>query len=210
MIDPVIRPYRSGDRDAMYDVCLRTADAGRDATSLYADPDLMGDLFAGPYAYLAPDFAFVVDNGDRVVGYVVGVPDTVAFVEQWRERWLPLVGAKHPAPVGAPTNPDEVMARLMHWPERMIVPELADYPAHLHIDLLPGYQRSGLGRRLIHTLLDALHANGVPRVHLGMATTNKPARAFYDRVGFHEIPVADAGELTYLGRSTEISAATPN
>jgi GNAT superfamily N-acetyltransferase len=86
----------------------------------------------------------------------------------------------------------------------MIVPELAGYPAHLHIDLLPGYQRSGFGRGLMNTLLTALHRKGVPAVHLGMVTANTGARPFYDRMGFHEIPVPDAGVVTYLGRSTEV------
>lgn len=35
--------------------------------------------------------------------------------------------------------------------------------------------------------------------HLGMVTANTPARAFCDRLGFHEIPVPDPGTLTYLG-----------
>ncbi|SCE06000.1 hypothetical protein GA0115241_10976 [Streptomyces sp. DpondAA-D4] len=36
-----------------------------------------------------------------------------------------------------------------------------------------------------------------------MLTANTPARSFYDRLGFHEIAVADPGPLTYLGRSTQ-------
>ncbi len=35
-----------------------------------------------------------------------------------------------------------------------------------------------------------------------MVTDNTPARAFYDRVGFHEIAVPGPGGATYLGRST--------
>jgi RimJ/RimL family protein N-acetyltransferase len=50
------------------------------------------------------------------------------------------------------------------------------------------------------TLLDALARGGVPAVHLGMVTANTAARAFYDRVGFHEIAVPDPGPLTFLGR----------
>jgi ribosomal protein S18 acetylase RimI-like enzyme len=204
MSDPVIRPYRPSDRDAIYDVCLRTADAGQDATALYRNPELVGDLFAGPYAYLEPDFAFVLDDGGRAVGYVLGAPDTARFAKAMRDRWLPLVGAKYPLPAGPPANRDEQMTELLHNPEWIVHPELADYPAHLHIDLLPAYQRSGHGRRLIHTLLTALHEAGSPRVHLGMLTANTTAGAFYRRIGFHEIPVTDPGPITYLGRATEI------
>ena len=84
----------------------------------------------------------------------------------------------------------------------MVVPALAAYPAHLHIDLLPHVQRSGDGRQLMTAHLAALAARGVPAVHLGMLTANTAARAFYDRLGFHEIAVPDPGPLTYLGRAT--------
>jgi ribosomal protein S18 acetylase RimI-like enzyme len=202
MANVVIRPFQPTDRDAVYDVCLRTADAGQDATALYQHPELVGDIFAGPYAYLEPDFAYVLDDGGRATGYVLGAPDTTRFADAMRAKWLPLVGAKHPEPAGPPRNRDEQMAYLLHHPERMVRPELADYPAHLHIDLLPGYQRAGHGRRLVLTLLAAMAAAGVPRLHLGMLTTNTQARAFYDRLGFHEIDIPDSEPITYLGRST--------
>ena len=37
-----------------------------------------------------------------------------------------------------------------------------EYPAHLHIDLLPETQGQGLGRRLIETLVDALQERACP------------------------------------------------
>jgi hypothetical protein len=51
-------------------------------------------------------------------------------------------------------------------------------------------------------MLAALAAEGAPAVHVGMVTANTGARVFYDRVGFHVIPVPDPGPLTYLGRAT--------
>jgi GNAT superfamily N-acetyltransferase len=91
------------------------------------------------------------------------------------------------------------MAHLLHTPERMNVAGLAEYPAHLHIDLLPGYQRAGHGRALIDTFVAALRRANVAALHVGMVTANRAARPFYDRLGFHVIDVADAGPLTYLG-----------
>ncbi len=197
-----IRPYRPADLDAVRDICVRTALEGGDSREVYPDLDLMPSIFAAPYVHLEPDVAFVADDGRRAVGYVLGTADTAAFVEHYRDRWLPGLLDRYPAPAGPPRTPAEVMIGLMHDPERMILPELADYPAHLHIDLLPGHQRAGLGRRLMHAFLDRLHDKGVPAVHLGMVTANTAARAFYDRLGFHEIAVPDPGPLTYLGRAT--------
>jgi ribosomal protein S18 acetylase RimI-like enzyme len=84
----------------------------------------------------------------------------------------------------------------------MLVPHVvADHPAHLHIDILPDYQGAGYGRGLMTEFLRALGRAGVPRVHLGVDVRNTRARAFYDRLGFYEIPVDKPG-VTFMGRAT--------
>ncbi|MBM9510137.1 GNAT family N-acetyltransferase [Actinacidiphila acididurans] len=200
--EATLRPYRPEDQDAVDDICVRTALDGGDSREVYPDLRLMPSLFAAPYVRFEPDLAFVVDDGRRAVGYIVGTADTAAFAEWFRSEWLPGLVARYPAPTGPATTPTEAMVELMHRPERMVLPELAAYPAHLHIDLLPSHQRAGWGRRLMAAFLARLHEKGVPAVHLGMVTANTSARAFYDRVGFHEIPVPAPGPLTYLGRAT--------
>ncbi|WP_405589661.1 GNAT family N-acetyltransferase [Streptomyces sp. NBC_01190] len=200
-----VRPYRPADLPALYDICLRTGNAGADATADYpeGDRELLGANFAAPYAVLEPELTFVVDDGQgQAVGYVLGTGDTAGFAKRFREEWLPTVADRWPAPTGEPATPSEVMAWLLHTPERMVQPELAAYPAHLHIDVLPAFQRGGLGRALMERFLGALAGRGVPAVHLGVLTANVRARPFYDRLGFHEIAMPDPGELTYLGRAT--------
>lgn len=202
MGDPTIRGYRPSDRDDVYDVCVRTADGGGDARGQYSTDDLMPDVFAGPYLALEPELAFVVDDGTRVVGYVLGAADTARWAARHRELWLPTVADKYP-PVGRPSTREENLVDLLHHPERNVHPELAAHPAHLHIDLLPGHQGLGLGRRLIRTYLAALRDRDVPAVHLGMASANTAARAFYDRIGFTELPLRVPG-VTYLGAPTAL------
>ncbi|MFI7692168.1 GNAT family N-acetyltransferase [Nonomuraea sp. NPDC049655] len=203
MTAPFVRSYRPADLAAVYDICVRTADAGGDARGQYASDLLMGDIFAAPYVTLEPEHAHVVDDGTgQAVGYVVGTADTAAFVRRYREEWIPASAARCPLPADPPVTADDVMLALHHRPERMLVPELAGHPAHLHIDLLPDWQGKGWGRRLMSAFVDGLRAAGVPRLHLGMVSTNAPARAFYDRLGFAELAVADAGPVTYLGRDT--------
>ncbi len=203
---PFIRPYQPGDRDAVSEICLRTAAGGGDATGVYSDDALMPEVFALPYVTYAPDLAFVVDDGHgRAVGYVIAVADTRAFVEWWRREWAPGFRARHPQPGPATGHdPGFTEAQLLDAganPERMLIAELDDYPAHLHIDLLPELQGQGFGRRLIDTLRSALADRGVPGVHLGMDAANIGARAFYDRLGFHELP-SSRPEAPLLGMST--------
>jgi ribosomal protein S18 acetylase RimI-like enzyme len=199
---PTIRLYQEADRDAMFDICMRTGWAGGDARGFFQDQELLPDIFAAPFAALEPDLLFVLDDGERAVGYVAGTSDTARFAKDFRERWLPLVAERHPRPTSEPTSHDEVMANLLHNPESMIIPDLADYPAHLHIDILPEYQGRGHGRELMRVQLSALRRAGAPRVFLGTLTANSASRAFYEKLGFQVVPVANAGPLTYLGRST--------
>jgi ribosomal protein S18 acetylase RimI-like enzyme len=198
MTAPEIRPYRSGDLAAVYDICVRTADGGEDARGQYSDDDLVGDVFAAPYVTLEPDLAFVIDDGGEAVGYVLGTADTTTFVQRYAAEWIPAVGDKYPAPPVPPRTTSEDMIALLHHPERMLVPgiDLASYPAHLHIDLLPAAQGRGYGRKLIERFTGALDA---PGVHLGVRTTNVKARGFYARLGFEPLPVPDSGRTTYLG-----------
>lgn len=143
----VIRSYRPEDRAALEDICIRTAHNGLDSRPVYADPGILPVIFATPYAELEPDLVFVLDDGrGKAVGYVLGTADTPRFADDFREKWLPLVADRYPEPSGPPVGPDEAMIPLLHHPERMVVPELAAYPAHLHIDLLPEWQGRGHGR----------------------------------------------------------------
>ncbi|MET7292952.1 GNAT family N-acetyltransferase [Streptomyces griseoloalbus] len=200
---PAIRPYRREDREALDEICVRTAHNGQDSRPFYTDPGVFPDTFAAPYVHLEPELAFVLDDGTgRAVGYILGTADTARFAEDFRAVWLPLVAGRHPEPSGPPRTPDETMAWLLHHPERMVVPELAAWPAHLHIDLLPEWQGRGYGRKLMRTFLAALRDRGVASVHLVMATANKPARAFYDRMGFEEIEAPMDDSVVCLGRTT--------
>jgi ribosomal protein S18 acetylase RimI-like enzyme len=198
-----IRGYRPSDLPAVYDICVRTAAAGSDARGHYASDLLMGDVFAAPYVTAEPEHAHILDDGTgRAVGYILGTADTSRFVGWYRDTWIPATADRCPVPADPPVTPDDGILALHHNPERMLVPQLADHPAHLHIDVLPQWQGNGQGRALMERFLAGLRAAGVPRVHLGMSTSNTNARAFYDRVGFHEIPVPDAGPVTFLGRHT--------
>ncbi|WP_127792733.1 GNAT family N-acetyltransferase [Agromyces sp. LHK192] len=203
---PAIRPYRVADRDRIRHICLLTARGGGDATGVYSDDSLMPEVFALPYVEYAPDLAFVVaDDDDLAVGYVLGVADTAAFVDWYAREWAPGFRERHPSPgpvtAAAPTFTEAELLEAGGDPERMRIAELDDYPAHLHIDLLPELQGLGFGRRLIDVLRAALAERGVPALHLGMDPANTSARAFYDRLGFHELP-SSRPEAPLLGIAT--------
>ncbi len=198
-----IRASRPGDEPDAYDVCLRTAASGEDATGRYADPDLVGHVFVGPYLRLAPEFAFVVDDG-RVSGYIVGTPDTVAFEDACERDWWPALRQRYPDPVAVPKDersPDQLMRHLIHHPARTGAELTGPYPAHLHINLLPHLQGGGNGGALMRRLLGALAAAGVPGVHLGVGVRNVRAQGFYRAMGF--VAVVDTPHSVVMARAID-------
>lgn len=197
-----IRQYREGDWSAVYEVCVRTGAAGRDARGRYRSDDLIPDIYAGPYLLLEPGHAYVLDDGERAVGYIIGTADTEGFVAAYRERWLPLLRNKYPEPPTSPVTLEEQKLDQMYHPEYLLRPELAQHPAHLHINLLPDYQGAGHGRALMTVFLGSVAAAGAKSCHLAVRNTNTTALGFYDRLGWRPVQVTDAADAIYLARPT--------
>lgn len=183
----MIRRYQPGEEQVLYDICLLTGDSGVDASGLYQDPRLLGEVYVGPYLRFAPAHALVGVDADGVAGYVLGVVDTVAFEAECERSWWPALRARYPLAEFPDDTPDGRIVRLIHSPPTASPDVVERYPAHLHIDLLPRVQGQGDGRRLLTALLDGLRAAGAPGVHLGVGLANQRAIGFYTRMGFTEV-----------------------
>lgn len=192
-----IRPYRPEDRAALSDICVRTGDVGGDARGLLPDDELWGLLFAVPYAEREPELCWVVESADgRVIGYLVATADTDAFEAWFRDKWWPRFTQRFPRP-SDPQSREEHLVEYGYARGQGQSALAAEYPAHLHIDLLPETQGQGLGRALLQTVFAELTRRGVRGLHLGMNPSNAAAGAFYDRVGMNRI--AGPEGTTYYG-----------
>lgn len=178
-----IRPYCSEDLASLSQICLQTADEGGDASHLFSDKALLGNFYAAPYGIFESDVCFMVENDDAVCGYIVGCKSSQSFALQCEESWFPALRTQYPLE-GETNNPfAERVISLIHdgYQPR---PEYADYPAHLHINLLPNTQGHGLGRQLMTAFVDNLKALKVTGVHLEVSRSNVAAICFYEKMGF--------------------------
>jgi ribosomal protein S18 acetylase RimI-like enzyme len=181
-----LRPFEQGDLEALYDVCVRTAANGDDLTQRIGDPLLPGHVYAAPYCRFEPGLAFVVEDELGVGGYIVGTDDTSAFEARCGSEWWPALRSRYPAGSGV-TDVDRRYIALIHQPPPQDEAIVGEYPAHLHIDLLPRLQGQGWGRTLVERFTEAVGDRGATGVHLGVGATNHRAFAFYRRVGFREL-----------------------
>jgi ribosomal protein S18 acetylase RimI-like enzyme len=184
-----IRPYHPSDLPALYRICLETGAAGSDASSLYRDPLIVGHVYAAPYALFCPRSCFVVDDEAGVCGYIVGAPDTQAFEQRLEAQWWAELRRLYAAPVigQEPLRFDRLLAYLIHNPFRAPEHISSDYPAHLHINLLPRAQANGIGRALMSRWLSRMWESGITGAHLAVGIANPRAIAFYRKIGFAEL-----------------------
>jgi ribosomal protein S18 acetylase RimI-like enzyme len=168
-----------------------------------------------PYYLLQPENCFVVDDGHgTAVGYIIGTPDTSAFVQQQKQQSYSLAYLSEEQGLPKPTPEEDTswsgniqgaLRKIIHEPENTLHedwPELMrDYPGHLHIDILPEYQRKGLGGKLMNAFLSAMKMKNCKGLHLGMVSTNEAAEKFYRSQGFDRFPkVIDGGQSGEMGR----------
>lgn len=199
-----LRPATEADHEALSLVCLRTGDAGEDATGREDDPALLGLIFAVPYQVFEPDFAFAIDGAAGVVGYVFGARDTAAFNARLAAEWYPMLRlrAADPGPDPSRWRGSDFWRRMIHEPHVAMPASLAPYPSHGHIDLLPEARGRGIGRRAMGILEARLAAAGSPGMHLQVDPRNRRALGFYTALGFETLTSPDlpAGVVTVAKR----------
>lgn len=175
-----IRKYRPEDKDDLRDVCMETSDKvfHKNERLLNAVPVIYNDYFTE----CEPDNVFVcADENDRAVGYVICAADTKGFIKKMNRHYIPKAAKAHPYMLFVAFA--YMAAVLRHG---------KDYPAHMHIDLLPDFQHMGAGTALIDALRAHLAQKGVKELYINSMTCDTPAYQFYKKYGFQE-----AGKLGF-------------
>lgn len=93
-----IRPYLPSDEAKVYDVCNKTCKDGLEDTPSYPAEfkDLPADRIIGPYITLHPEFCFVVEDDQGIVGYAGASPDYKKFRIKQELAWIPEMCLKYP------------------------------------------------------------------------------------------------------------------
>lgn len=168
-----IRKYEPKDYENVRYCCLHSEQK--------QNPDKVNEFILQTYCnyYIEnePENCFVADDGTgRAVGYVICTSDYDKFKKVFYKQYMPRT-----LKLGINFYFDSMFSA---WPQRRFRKK---YPAHLHIDILPEYQRMGLGGKLVTALCEHLKANGVKGVMLTAGAKNEKGNSFYKKYGFHEI-----------------------
>lgn len=190
----LVREYTSQDERAVEDITYRTGFNGLDLTGrgYFDDRRLFFLIFISYYTRYEPQHCFVAEDTHTraVVGFVVGTEDTHAQ-ERAFQKMLPWKVLPRVCLVTLLRYPRTMrtlarLARMGQEIQRRSQPAhwLAEYPAHLHINVLPEYHSQGIGGQLIRRFEAHMRERRVKGVHLQTSNYNRKAIPFYQKMGF--------------------------
>ena len=166
-----IRPYQNKDFDSVRFVCLNS-----EGPCDLNEPDQHYVLttYCDYYIEREPQNCFVAaDESDRAVGYIICAESFDNFFSVFRQDYVNRLSSQL----------EDYRSMAIHSTDLQRKYKM-EYPAHLHIDLLPEYQRKGSGHKLVDTLASHLRSKGVPGVMLTVGTLNQVGQSFYNKYGF--------------------------
>lgn len=180
-----LRPYRPDDLEALYEICLLTADSGKDASPLHHDRKVIGHIYAAPYGVLEPGHVFVAEDDQGVAGYIVGTFDTDGFNARLERDWWPALRQHYAdVPKAELTATDRQRIGAIMEPSLNPPDIVAQYPAHIHMNLLPRLRGQRVGTALLDRWITQARVAGVTGIHLGANPANSGGIAFWTRSGF--------------------------
>lgn len=165
--DISIRSYKSSERGQVQAICIATA--SDPAFQRKEMQELMLTAFCNYYIEKEPQNCFVAADGEKIVGYILCTENSAVWAELFRKEYIPEESPMKAFYQGTISTP-------MKYAEK--------YPAHLHIDILPEYQRKGIGMQLMDALTAYLKFKGVPGLMLSVASDNEKGIHFYEKYGF--------------------------
>lgn len=164
----IVRKYQDKDRDNLRKICIKTADVQKNERG----EKLLTLLYNDYYTEHEKDNCFVLaDNNDDAVGYIICAENFSSYRKTFMKYYMPQVRK---------LNFLQYLAKVisLYTYEKKYAKK---YPAHLHIDILPGFTGKGSGSTLIDTLFSHLKQKQISGVMLGVGYKNARAIKFYQK-----------------------------
>ncbi|MCI1209696.1 MAG: GNAT family N-acetyltransferase [Treponema sp.] len=184
-----IRSAQKTDLPYLYKICFRTGFSGGDARNYYTNEFLLGQYYAAPYIFFDSDCCYVLVNKKGIPsGYIVGTRDSSAFRTWMDSDWLPMLSAESALQTDDSVYEKSLKKMILGFSGQLLTPLQkklqTDFPAHLHIDIIPELQGKGFGKKLVGIFVQNLKNLSVSGVHLGVDSANTAAIKFYEAIGF--------------------------
>ena len=160
-------------------------------TGRFRDKKLFALVNTDGYVRFETENGFVAQDRDtgNILGYIIGTDNTHRYEKKFTMRmyWRLALRLFLVTWWRYPESFRMIFSWFFTYETKSIEHLYNEYPAHLHINILPGCQRMGIGKKLINMFVDNMASKGVAGVHLGTSNYNFKALPFYKKNGFDVI-----------------------
>ena len=147
----IIRPFEEKDKENVRFVCLNsegpcqmTPDESHYILTTYCNYYIENE---GHNCFIA------ADEDDKAIAYIICTENFDEYKKVFLEEYVPRLDENLIVWGGNAREGARTSFKLQEKYKN-------DYPAHLHIDVLPEYHRQGIGHMLVNTLKEHLHKKG--------------------------------------------------
>ena len=190
MCEITIRSFKNSDIQGILKICYRTGYMGESLHNrdIFNDVKLFGYLFCIYYPYYEPDNVFLaVDQNDKIVGYIMGTDNSKKQEDMFKRKMVLKIAIR--ALLYTSWKYRESFKALMFFIKNLSLKSqpknlYKEYPAHLHMNVLPEYQHMGIGSKLINVFEKHIKEKGVQGIHLRTSNNNIKALPFYEKKGY--------------------------
>jgi len=185
-----IRRYKPSDEKQIIDICYQTGFLGEtlEEKNRFQDKYLFALLFCLYYLWFEPENCFVCEAADgKICGYVIGTMNTERQHKQLVSRMAPKIMGRaichtlFKEPKDVATCIQFILTLRKGFGKKGFERE---YPAHLHINVGPEYQKIGAGGQLLEAFEEWACSNKVLGIHLMTTDLNIKAVPFYVKHGY--------------------------
>ena len=186
--DLIFRRYEQQDRKGIRTVAIRTACRYEGKNVFQGLYDLASDYLTSYYTDYEPEMTWVATSKGIVRGYLLGCSDTKRYLRIMAFRIVPgilinLMFSKIGELRKNETARKTVRWFVLHsWKELAPIP-IGRYPAHFHVNMIPGYHGRGNASRLLNLFLNELEKRGIRGIHFAVteSTRHGPCGELYRR-----------------------------
>lgn len=185
-----IRSFKKSDMQEILRICYRTGYMGESLVNRgrFDDIKLFGYLFCLYYPYYESENVFLaVDQDNMAVGYIMGTANSKRQEENFKRKMIWKITIR--SFLYTSWKYTESFKALVFFIKNLNLKSQPknlynEYPAHLHMNVLPEYQHMGIGSKLINAFEKHIKEIGVKGIHLRTSNFNIKALPFYEKKGY--------------------------
>lgn len=193
----IVRNCKPEDLKTVREISVQSSIFGEYIEQQFLSAEIIADLLTSYFIKYEPQFFFVAEKDDEVVGYLLGSSDVLKMRKAIRHKIIPGIVKKafRNGLVFRSANLNLMRNVLFsYFKGEFNVPDFSqEYPATLHVNIVSRYRGKMIGSLLVHHSLQILKEKKVKGVHFGVLS--EKAKSFFIKLGFKTL---FGGEYTFL------------